>query len=107
MKILTRKEVNRKSLTPDDIRAVAVHLKTPFNQEVAAEAANVLLNACHEKQHVIWAVETNLVPYLIRLLYDGSMEVQANVAGALQSISFQVCLRLIQSSGCDAHHFRQ
>eukprot|EP00884_Botryococcus_braunii_P011406 jgi/Botrbrau1/20266/Bobra.31_1s0051.1 len=89
LKILTRIEVNRKALTYKNLHAVALHLQTPFSPQVAAEAANVLLNACYEKQHVLWAIESNTVPCLIRLLSDGSNNVQANVAGALQSISFQ------------------
>lgn len=66
-----------------------MQLQAPSSQRIAAEAANALLNVCYEQQHVRWVVETGLVPYLIRLLHDDSLDVQANVAGALQSISFQ------------------
>lgn len=90
LKILSRKGANRLKLKGSDIAGILQQLHSPCNQQVAAEAANVLLNACYEKTNVRLVIENGGLASVVRLLKDRSAEVQANVAGTLQSISFQV-----------------
>jgi hypothetical protein len=90
LKILSRKGANRLKLKGLDVAAILQQLHSPRSRQVAAEAANVLLNACYEKANVHLVIAKGGLESVVRLLSDKSAEVQANVAGTLQSISFQV-----------------
>lgn len=89
LKILSRKRCNRLAITPDTTKAIIGHLSAPLCKRTAAEAANVMLNVCYEQQNVDIVVKQGAPATLIPLLRDASLDVQANVAGALQSICYQ------------------
>jgi len=56
----------------------------------SAEASNVVLNICYERDNVVRLVSAGGVPPLIAFAKDDSHEdLQANAAGAVQSICFQ------------------
>lgn len=91
LKILSRKQPNRLLLGgAGGLHAVLVVLALPLPTKVAAEGANVLLNACYEVQNVLALLETPGVQQLILFLTEeDDEELQANAAGAIQSICFQ------------------
>ena len=59
------------------------------NEKIAGEGANVILNLCYEKENVDLVLLCDGVPPLVRLLSTNDNDLQANAAGAIQSISFQ------------------
>uniref|UniRef100_A0A7R9VV28 Armadillo repeat-containing protein 8 n=1 Tax=Chlamydomonas euryale TaxID=1486919 RepID=A0A7R9VV28_9CHLO len=90
LKILSRKASNRLALGADGVRALLAHLSSPLSQPVAAEGANVLLNACYEPENVALLLQTGGVRLLAGFLQDDSdASLQANAAGAIQSVCFQ------------------
>ena len=93
LKILSRKRCNRQQFGQDGIAAVLEHLAaTSLTKRAAAEAANVILNVCYEKSNVELVLELGGIQKLVKLLADRDPDVQANAAGAIQSICFQVRL---------------
>ncbi len=91
LKILSRKRCNRQQFGQDGIAAVLEHLAaTSLTKRAAAEAANVILNVCYEKSNVELVLELGGIQKLVKLLADRDPDVQANAAGAIQSICFQV-----------------
>ena len=90
LKILSRKRCNRQQFGQDGIAAVLEHLAaTSLTKRAAAEAANVILNVCYEKSNVELVLELGGLQKLVKLLADRDPDVQANAAGAIQSICFQ------------------
>eukprot|EP00966_Prymnesium_polylepis_P014079 325021-Prymnesium_polylepis.1 len=89
LKILSRKYDNRVRLgeliIPDLVRVLG-NRGAPL---VAGEAANVVLNICYERENVQRIIDGGGVPSLIALLGADDKELQANAAGAIQSICFQ------------------
>eukprot|EP00192_Tetraselmis_astigmatica_P015349 CAMPEP_0117661008 /NCGR_PEP_ID=MMETSP0804-20121206/7308_1 /TAXON_ID=1074897 /ORGANISM="Tetraselmis astigmatica, Strain CCMP880" /LENGTH=163 /DNA_ID=CAMNT_0005467847 /DNA_START=567 /DNA_END=1055 /DNA_ORIENTATION=+ len=53
VKVLSRKQTNRVRVGQIGIRAVLSRLEMPLSARIAAEGANVLLNICYERDHVI------------------------------------------------------
>lgn len=93
LKILSRKQVNRSQFGENGTAAILFHVSNSASSSIAAEAANVILNICYEKDNVATVVRLQGVPALVALLDQSHPDVQANAAGALQSICFQVpCL---------------
>ena len=101
IKVLSRKQVNRSRVGQIGIRSVLSRLEggpaLPMSARVAAEGANVLLNICYEREHVISLLRCDGVPPLIGFLGHEDEAVAANAAGAIQAICFQdkgrVCVR--------------
>ncbi len=71
-------------------RVVLRFVSAPPNACIAAEAANAVLNICYERDNVARVLRCDGVAPLIRLLSQPDGDVQANAAGAIQSICFQV-----------------
>ncbi len=89
LKILSRKYDNRVELgkaIADDVVRVLLEGR---QSAVAAEAANVVLNICYEKENVALIIAAGGVAPLVQLLSSSELELQANAAGAIQSICFQ------------------
>jgi hypothetical protein len=57
--------------------------------QVSAEGCNVVLNVCYEKVNVSMMIEAGGVPALVTRLGEDHVDLQANAAGALQSITYQ------------------
>jgi len=89
VKILSRKQVNRARVGQIGIRAVLSHMTKPQSSRIAAEGANVVLNICYERDHVLSVLRCDGLPPLIRYLSYDDEAVKANAAGAIQSICFQ------------------
>ena len=66
------------------------HLSSIASKPTAAEAANIILNVCYERASVALVVQCGGVATLVSCLHDSSADLQANAAGAIQSICFQV-----------------
>jgi hypothetical protein len=91
LKILSRKYDNRVrlgSLICDDLVSVLCASEGGA-LAVAAEAANVVLNICYEKENVTRIMAAGGVTPLLNLLARPQADLQANAAGAIQSICFQ------------------
>lgn len=97
LKVLSRKQTNRRALGERGIAAVLRHLREPSSLQVAAEGANVLLNACYEADNVDSVLRLGGVPAVVAALGGAptpaadalGQAVQANSAGAIQSICYQ------------------
>ncbi|KXZ50315.1 hypothetical protein GPECTOR_17g954 [Gonium pectorale] len=89
LKILSRKRPNRLAFGSAGLRAIAAALVDPVSNKIAAEGANVLLNVCYEPDNVQALLETPCVQQLLLFLMEDDEELQANAAGAIQSICFQ------------------
>lgn len=89
LKIVSRKESARLLVSAPLAAAVVHHLTSPINPRIAAEAANVTLNMCYEKQNVALMVQQKGAHALVPHLASSSSQLQANAAGAIQSICFQ------------------
>lgn len=74
------------------IHIVFQHLNSIASKPIAAEAANIILNVCYEKASVALVVQCRGVETLVSCLSDSNADLQANAAGAIQSICFQVGL---------------
>ena len=109
LKILSRKRCNRQQFGQDGIAAVLEHLAAiSLTKRAAAEAANVILNVCYEKSNVELVLELGGIQKLVKLLADRDPDVQANAAGAIQSICFQVrhvcklpCVHVLVLQACN------
>lgn len=91
LKILSRKYDNRVrlgSLVCDDLVSL-LSASEDGALAVAAEAANVVLNICYEKENVTRIMAAGGVTPLLKLLARPQADLQANAAGAIQSICFQ------------------
>ena len=82
------------------IETIFSHLSNIVSKSNAAEAANIILNVCYERPSVALVVQCGGVETLVRCLNDSSADLQANVAGAIQSICFQVCSQSLLSGPC-------
>mmetsp|Transcript_7612 Transcript_7612/g.25214 ORF Transcript_7612/g.25214 Transcript_7612/m.25214 type:complete len:334 (+) Transcript_7612:62-1063(+) len=89
VKILSRKHENRVSMGDAGIRAVLRFLQKPKNPRIAGEGANVVLNICYEKENVDSVLRCNGIAPLVKFLISEDADLQANAAGAIQSICFQ------------------
>ncbi|KAG2441306.1 hypothetical protein HYH02_009899 [Chlamydomonas schloesseri] len=89
LKILSRKQANRLRFGPHGLRAIVEAIISPLNNKIAAEGANVLLNACYEPRNVEALLDTPGVSQLLLFLTESDQDVAANAAGAIQSICFQ------------------
>lgn len=108
LKILSRRRDNRLQINRQGIQTVFQHLHSIVSKPVAAEAANIILNVCYEKASVALVVQGNGVDTLVSCLTDSNADLQANAAGAIQSICFQVgmhtcCLMQQTSTGRGQH----
>jgi hypothetical protein len=97
LKIVSRKEPARLQVSAPLTAAVVQHLNSPINSRIAAEAANVTLNMCYEERNVHLMVQQQGAHALVPHLASSAPQLQANAAGAIQSICFQkkgrACLR--------------
>lgn len=98
LKVLCRKRPNRLAFGEEGVAAALRHLRDPSSLEVAAEAANVLLNACYETENVDAALRQGAAAAAVAALGDkpvsagapsAALAAQANAAGAIQSICYQ------------------
>ena len=93
LKILSRKEDNRRRFGRELCRAVVrLALTHPrASHAVTAEGANVVLNACYEKENVEYVLECGGVEPLVRRVADTgeSWRCRSAAAGAVQSVCFQ------------------
>lgn len=90
LKILSRRKDNRVQIGKQGIQTVFRHLSSIASKPTAAEAANIILNVCYERASVALVVQCGGVATLVSCLHDSSADLQANAAGAIQSICFQV-----------------
>ena len=88
-KILSRKYDNRVGLGATVVDDLVDVLHADVADDVAGEAANVVLNICYERENVARLVDAGGVPPLVAYLGSSNAELQANAAGAIQSICFQ------------------
>ena len=93
LKILSRKEDNRRRFGRELCRAVVrLALTHPrASHAVTAEGANVVLNACYEKENVEHVLECGGVEPLVRRVADTgeTLRCRSAAAGAVQSVCFQ------------------
>ena len=89
LKIASRKEHNRRAFGRHGVAAVLRPLRDPTSARVAAEASNVILNACYEKENVEHVLECGGVEPLVRLVSHDAEAVRANALGAVQSVCFR------------------
>jgi hypothetical protein len=90
LKILTRKYDNRVRLGSHIVEDLVEVLHQRLSVECSGEASNVVLNICYERDNVVRLVSAGGVPPLISFAKDDShADLQANAAGAVQSICFQ------------------
>ncbi|KAG6546935.1 hypothetical protein Mapa_011551 [Marchantia paleacea] len=90
LKILSRKQHIRAAIGQEGITSLIRHLiESKHLPKVAAEGANVILNVCYEKSNVNLVLESGGTATLVSFLSSDDEELQANAAGALQSICFQ------------------
>ena len=90
LKILTRKYNNRVRLGEHIVEDLVKVLHLRLSPLVSGEASNVVLNICYERENVVRLVSAGGVPPLISFAKDDSQtDLQANAAGAVQSICFQ------------------
>lgn len=90
LKILSRKQENRQNFGRRGLNAVLRLLIDPSSSRVAGEGSNVILNVCYEKENVDAILMCGGVEPLVRFLGEREdPDLQANAAGAIQSICFQ------------------
>ena len=89
LKIASRKEHNRRAFGRHGVAAVLRPLRDPISARVAAEASNVILNACYEKENVEHVLECGGAEPLVRLVSHDAEAVRANALGAVQSVCFR------------------
>nr|XP_024377802.1 vacuolar protein 8-like [Physcomitrium patens] len=90
LKVLSRKETNRKALGQKAIAQLLKHLSDhSVDTKILAEGANVVLNVCYERDNVRALLACGGASTLVEFLTSKDEELQANAAGALQSICFQ------------------
>ena len=99
LKILSRKEDNRRGFGRELCRAVVrLALTHPrASHAVTTEGANVVLNACYEKENVEYVLQCGGVEPLVRVVKDTgcSMRCRSAAAGAVQSVCFQAAGRCV------------
>jgi hypothetical protein len=89
VKILSRKDVNRSSISYEGVESIVYYLSHSHNKHVGTECASSILNICYEAQNVDMLLRAGGVPPLIALLSSSEESVQAASMGAIQSICFQ------------------
>ena len=90
LKIICRKEANRKFIGEVMIVNILKVLSSALSVRVALECATCVLNLCYEQENVDILIATDGLPLLMNLLGadDDTFELQTATLGALQSISF-------------------
>jgi len=88
IRILSRKVQNRVGLPHKSFKAMVQQLQNK-NTKVSSEGASILLNMCYEKENVDYVLQFGGVELLTHCLDSEDEELQANAAGAVQSIAFQ------------------
>ena len=89
VKVLSRKYENRVDFGQAGCEATVRVLKRVPTPAICAEGCNVVLNVCYEKPNVQTILDAGGVSALVMRLAEDDRDVQANAAGALQSITFQ------------------
>jgi len=89
LKVLSRKHDNRMALGNEGIKVIMKFMINPKNTKIAGEGANVILNICYEKENVTGVLKHGGVQPLVGFLRSADQDLQANAAGAIQSICFQ------------------
>lgn len=89
LKILLRKEANRRQIDVGTVQSIIEILKFPRSGDIAGETCNVVLNMCYEKGNIDKIVRLNGVQPLIAFLPAPDGKLQASACGALQSICYQ------------------
>eukprot|EP00297_Palpitomonas_bilix_P023873 CAMPEP_0113879790 /NCGR_PEP_ID=MMETSP0780_2-20120614/7428_1 /TAXON_ID=652834 /ORGANISM="Palpitomonas bilix" /LENGTH=359 /DNA_ID=CAMNT_0000866399 /DNA_START=154 /DNA_END=1233 /DNA_ORIENTATION=- /assembly_acc=CAM_ASM_000599 len=104
LRIVARKEVNRRAVDGEVVRAVlSILIKKgldgkvgstdpgvrPQARAIVCEAASCMLNICYEKENVMLFVQHGGTEVLCPLLASADEELVASVAGALQSVCYQ------------------
>ena len=93
VRVLSREKQHRLAMGAPGIFAVLQQMARSANRPgVAAEAASAILNLCYEGAHVAAVLEGGGVLLLVACLRRPHADLQANAAGALQSICFLVCI---------------
>lgn len=72
------------------MKMILKYLQPEEGPSIQSEAANVLLNLCYERTNVELFIQHDGASILTDALASSSSDVQANAAGAIQSICFQV-----------------
>lgn len=88
VRILSRKAENRVGLPAKCYKALVQQLIHP-NTRIGSEGASIILNLCYERSNVDAILQEKAVEILGKCLGSDDEELQANSAGAIQSISFQ------------------
>ncbi|MEW5317530.1 MAG: hypothetical protein WDW38_008818 [Sanguina aurantia] len=88
LKVLSRKRQNRERLGGAALPVLLRMVAPSEGVRVASEGANVLLNLCYEPAIVEALLRTTGVQQLLSLLSADDDDLQANAAGAIQSVSF-------------------
>eukprot|EP01051_Picozoa_sp_SAG22_P008862 SAG22_NODE_701_length_7790_cov_3.878689_2_plen_344_part_00 len=89
LKVLSRKYENRIDFGQQGCEALVQVLKRVPDRKITAEGCNVVLNICYEKSNVHMFIEAGGISALVTRLAEEDSDLQANAAGALQSITFQ------------------
>ncbi|CAM9231079.1 unnamed protein product, partial [Choristocarpus tenellus] len=84
LKVLLRKQVNRKAMGKQGVQAVTNLLKS-----ITCECANVILNMCYDRENVDLFLEVDGVRALVPLINSKDEKMQASGLGALQSVCFE------------------
>lgn len=79
---------NIKKLSTQDISKDSKYDIQRMNEDIACEAANIVLNICYSSYNVLLVTKSGIVPYLLYLLRFNRTSLQASIAGAIQSICF-------------------
>lgn len=95
LKILSRKFENRIDFGKAGCEATVRILKRVPDKRITAEGCNVVLNICYEKPNVHNFIEAGGIAALVTRLSEDDCDLQANAAGALQSITFQEKGRIV------------
>ena len=89
LKVLSRKYENRIDFGQAGCEAAVRVLRRVPEKRITAEGCNVVLNICYEKPNVHMFIEAGGIATLVARLSEEDCDLQANAAGALQSITFQ------------------
>ncbi len=90
LKILARRQDNRQRCGGHTFQTLMPFCSTKQPPVIASEAANAALNLAYEAQNVVHLVRCKGEAALLQLLAGGHDEVLVNVAGAVQTLCYQV-----------------
>ncbi|CAM9423524.1 unnamed protein product [Discosporangium mesarthrocarpum] len=89
LKVLLRKQVNRRAMGRPGVLAVTNLLKSPCLAIAVCECANVVLNMCYDKANVEHFLQVDGIDALVPLINSQDESIQASGLGALQSVCFE------------------